>query len=456
MATPLAAATPARSQPVYVYFAAFAAALGGLLFGFDIAVINGAIIFLEKQFRLTTFQTEIAASALLAGCVVGAGFAGALSDRFGRKKILLGAAVLFLVSSLGASLPRNLAQFTIARLLGGFAVGMESMLAPLYVAEISPPRIRGRLVALNQLTIVIGLLLAYLTSWLLSGLGDQSWRWMFAAAIVPSLLFLWAFARVPESPRWLVKQGRSAEARSVLARVGNGDVDRELKDIEDAVAEEQAVSLRQLLAPGLRRPLIIAVTLAILQQWTGINIIFFYGSKIFAEHLAGQTASSALLFNVAIGFVNLIMTVVAMMIIDRLGRKPILLISAGGMGISMLSLGILFRVAPGATAAIIALMVICVCCFAVGLGPGVWVMMSELFPTRVRGRAMSVATISLWSACVVLTLTFLSLLEALSYAAFWIYAVMCAVTFLFVWRVTPETKGKTLEQIERWWTKRPV
>jgi sugar porter (SP) family MFS transporter len=453
MQTQRAGAEPAfRQSTAYVYLASIAAALGGLLFGYDIAVINGAILFLEKQFKLSTFQTEIAASALLAGCVAGAALAGALSDRFGRKKVLLGAAALFLVSSLGASLPRTLAQFTVARLLGGFAVGMESMLAPLYVAEISPARIRGRLVALNQLTIVIGLLLAYLASWLLAGIGDQCWRWMFASAALPSLLFLLAFARVPESPRWLIKQGRSDEARAVLSRVGaNGDVDREVAEIEEAIATEEAVSLGQLLAPGLRRPLVIAVALAVLQQVTGINVIFFYGSKIFAEHVAGQTTSSALWFNVIVGMVNLAMTVVAMAIIDKLGRKPILLISSGGMGLSMLLLGVTFRVAPGATAAIIGLMLASVCCFSVGLGPGVWVLMSELFPTRVRGRAMSVATISLWMACLALTLTFLSLLEALGYGAFWIYGAMCALTFLFVWRFVPETKGKSLEQIERWW-----
>jgi len=436
----------------YAYLVSAAAALGGLLFGFDIAVINGALVFLRRQFGLTDFQTEIAASSLLVGCAVGAGFAGFLSDRMGRKKILVWAAVLFLLSSLGTALPRNLDEFVLARLLGGIAIGMESMLAPLYVAEISPARRRGRLVALNQLAIVSGILLAYLVSWLLAGLGDTSWRWMFASAVLPSVLFLVAFARVPESPRWLIEQARVEEARRVLARVApENDVEAQVKEIEEAIAEE-ADSFLQLFEPGLRRPVIIAVTLAILQQVTGINTILFYGSLIFAEHVAAQTAASALWANVIIGFVNFIMTIVALAVIDRLGRKPILMTAAGGMACSQILLGLVFLVDPGAAWIILVLCLLCVACFAVGLGPGVWVMMSELFPTKVRGRAMSVATISLWIACVALTSTFLSLVNAITASgAFWTYATMSLLTFWFVWKKTPETKGKTLEEIERWW-----
>ena len=223
-----------------VYLISAAAALGGLLFGFDIAVINGALVFLRRQFQLSDLQTEVAASALLLGCVFGASLAGTLSDRFGRKRILLWSAMLFLVSSIGAALPRNLGEFTAARLLGGVAIGMESMLSPLYVAEISPARIRGRLVALNQLAIVVGILCAYLISWLLAGLGDASWRWMFASATLPSVLFVISFLRCPETPRWLIQQGRIGEARSVLTRVGSeGDTEYQIREIQDAIASEQ-------------------------------------------------------------------------------------------------------------------------------------------------------------------------------------------------------------------------
>ena len=436
-----------------VYLISAAAALGGLLFGFDIAVINGALVFLRKQFALSDLQTEIAASSLLLGCVFGASFAGTLSDRFGRKRILLWAAALFLLSSLGAALPRNLNEFAAARLLGGIAIGMESMLSPLYVAEISPARIRGRLVALNQLAIVVGILCAYLMSWLLQGLGDTSWRWMFASAILPSLLFLISFLRCPETPRWLIQRGEIAEARRVLTMVGaDGDMESEIRDIQEAIATESG-SLKELFAPGLRRPLIIAVSLAVLQQVTGINTILFYGSLIFTEKVASQTAASALWANVMIGLVNLISTVVALAIIDRIGRKPLLLVAAGGMAISEFLLGLFFWLAPGAVLPILGLVLACVVFFAVGLGPAVWVMMSELFPTRIRGRAMSIATISLWIACLALTFTFLSLARAITVTgAFWIYAGMCVVTFVFVWKLVPETKGKTLEEIERSWS----
>ncbi|HUJ22141.1 MAG TPA: MFS transporter, partial [Bryobacteraceae bacterium] len=275
---------------MYVYLISAAAALGGLLFGFDIAVINGALVFLRRQFQLSDLQTEIAASGLLLGCVAGASLAGTLSDRFGRKRVLLWSAVLFLASSVGAALPRNLAEFTAARLLGGMAIGMESMLSPLYVAEISPARIRGRLVALNQLAIVIGILCAYLIGWLLAGLGEASWRWMFASATLPSLLFVISFVRCPETPRWLIQQGRLDEARSVLTRVGtDGEIEGQVREIQETIVSERE-SLAQLFEPRLRRPLIIAVSLAILQQVTGINTILFYGSLIFTEKVAAQTA----------------------------------------------------------------------------------------------------------------------------------------------------------------------
>jgi len=440
-----------------LYLISGAAALGGLLFGFDIAVINGALVFLRKQFQLSDFATEVAASSLLLGCVFGASLAGTLSDRFGRKRILLWSAVLFLASSIGAALPRNLADFTAARLLGGIAIGMESMLSPLYVAEISPARVRGRLVALNQLAIVVGILCAYLISWLLAGLGETSWRWMFASASLPSLLFVISFLRCPETPRWLIQRGEIAEARSVLSRVGaDGNVEAQVREIQETIESERG-SLAELFQPGLRRPLIIAVALAVLQQVTGINTILFYGSLIFTEKVAAQTAASALWANVMIGLVNLVSTVIALMVIDRIGRKPLLLLAAGGMAISEFLLGLLFWLDPGAVIPILCLVLACVAFFAVGLGPGVWVMMSELFPTRIRGRAMSIATISLWIACLALTFTFLSLARAITVTgAFWTYATMCVLTFLFVWKVTPETKGKTLEEIERGWASRKI
>lgn len=441
--------------PVYAYMVSIVAAASGLLFGFDIAVINGAIIFLRQQFGLTEFQTEVAASSLLVGCVAGASIAGWLSDRFGRRRILILSAVLFAVSAIGAALPRNLAEFTAARFAGGIAIGMASVLAPLYIAEVAPPGIRGRLVSLNQMAIVSGILLAYLVNWLFSFLGPTSWRWMFASAAVPSLAFLVALFFVPESPRWLVEFGRADEALAVLTRVGGRAEGLEaMRQIQEAIKEETG-SMRELFQPGLRRPLLIAVALAVLQQVTGINTVLFYGSIIFKEQVGGHSESAAIGANVIVGVINFLATIVALWLIDRVGRKALLLVSSGVMGVCLFGLALAFLVHPPPAMLILGLILLCVAGFAVGMGPAVWVIMSEIFPTRIRGRAMSLATISLWVACVALTLTFLSLVKLLTISgAFSIYATLCLVTLIFVWRVTPETKGRSLEEIERMWKRR--
>ena len=439
---------------LFVYFISIVAATSGLLFGFDIAVINGAIIFLREQFRLSEVQTEVAASALLIGCVLGASVAGWLSDRFGRRRILVFCALLFAASAIGAALPRDLTEFVVARFLGGIAVGSASLLAPLYIAEVSPAPIRGRLVSLNQMTIVTGILLAYFVNWLLSFLGPTGWRWMFASAAVPSVAFFVALFFVPESPRWLTESGREDKALDVLARInGRAQALVELGQIKEAIAEESG-TLSELFQPGFRRALVIAVALAILQQITGINTVLFYGSIIFKEQVGNQTESSAIGANVIIGLVNFLATMIAVWAIDKLGRRPLLMISSGIMAVCQVALGLAFLIQPPPALLVLGIMLVCATGFAVGLGPGVWVVLSEIFPTRIRGRAMSIATISLWVACVALTMTFLSLVKAISpTGAFSIYGAMCVVTFLIVWLVTPETKGKTLEEIERLWRK---
>ena len=434
----------------YAWFISIVAACSGLLFGFDIAVINGAIVFLKSQWGLTEFQTELAASSLLAGCVAGAACGGWLSDRFGRRRILMLSAVLFAVSAIGAALPRNLTEFASARLLGGLGIGIASLLAPLYIAEAAPARMRGRLVSLNQMAIVSGILFAYLVNWSLSYNAATGWRWMFAVAAIPSIAFLIALFFVPESPRWLTENGRLNEARDVLHRIhGNGD--EELAGIRSAIAEEQG-TLSELLQPGLRRALVVAVFLAIMQQWSGVNTVLFYGSLILRDQVGGHSASSAIGANVLIGGINFIATIAAVALIDRLGRKALLIGSASGMAVCLGGMAWAFRTPQPPAAAVIALMLGCVACFALGLGPGVWVVLSEIFPNRIRGRAMSIATLCLWIACVALTMTYLSISSALGPSgAFAIYACMCAATALFVWRVTPETKGRTLEEIERMW-----
>ena len=440
----------ARSR--YPYLIAAVAAISGLLFGFDTAVINGALIFLRQEMALSTRGTEVATSSLLVGCAIGAAFAGWLTDRLGRKRILIVSALLFALSAVGAAVPRNLGEFVAARLGGGLAIGVASVLAPLYIAEIAPRAIRGRLVSLNQMAIVTGILLAYFVNWLLSFAGPSSWRWMFASAVVPSLGFLVALFFVPESPRFLVEMGREAEAERVLVRVGGAEQARlELAEIRDTIAEE-AGTLRELLGKRLRRPLGIAVFLAVFQQITGINTVIYYGSLIFKEQVGGQSDSAAIGANVIIGTVNFLMTIVALWTIDRIGRRPLMMLASGGMAVSLFLLGFLFRFPPAPAVMILVVILLYVASFGVGLGPGVWVVVSELFPTRIRGRAMSIATVSLWLACILVTATFLSLVEAVgSTGAFWLYAAMSVLNFLFIWRVMPETKGRSLEDIERSW-----
>jgi sugar porter (SP) family MFS transporter len=435
----------------YSYRISSVTALSGFLFGFDTAIINGAIVFLRRHFRWTEIETEVAAGSLLAGCALGAGIAGALSDRFGRKIVLLLSAVIFALSSVATALPNGLGEFVAARVVAGVAIGIASMLAPLYIAEVSPAAIRGRLVSLNQLAIVLGILVSYLVGWAMAGLGEGSWRWMFAVAAVPSLLFFGALFFVPESPRWLVKEGRRDEAAKVLGRLG--EPPSQLREIERAIAVESG-SLRQLLEKGLRRPLMIGVTLAILQQVTGINTVLYYGSIIFTEQAGAASTSAALWANVLVGAMNLVFTVIALFTIDRLGRKVLLISAAGGMGLSLTALGFVFAVGSVTPSRALGLILCYVACFSFGMGPGVWVVISELFPTRIRGRAMSVATVALWLACLLITVTFLSLVKAFTAAgAFWIYAFMCACTVWFVWKFTPETKGKNLEEIEQQWKK---
>jgi sugar porter (SP) family MFS transporter len=328
------------------------------------------------------------------------------------------------------------------------------MLSPLYIAEVSPAASRGRLVSLNQLAIVSGILLSYLVGWYLARLGPDCWRWMFASAAVPSLLFFFALFFVPESPRWLAKQNRDNEAVAVLKDVGEDQPLERLGEIKAAIAEETGSSA-ELLQPRMRRLLLIGVTLAVLQQITGINTILYYGSIIFTEHLGEKSASAALWANVLIGVTNLICTIVALFLIDTLGRKVLLLIASGGMGLALGALGVLFRMNALAATPILVLILCYVGFFSIGMGPTVWVVLSEIFPTRIRGRAMSIATISLWAACLVITLTFLSLIQAISVSgAFWVYGLLCAVTFVFVYKYVAETKGKTLEEIERDWVHR--
>ena len=435
----------------YLYLPAAVAAIGGLLFGFDTAVINGAIVFLKRQFALTDAQTEFGASSLLLGCVFGAALAAFTSDRLGRKKLLLAAAALFTVSSIGTALALNLSQFVLARLLGGLAIGLASTLSPLYIAEISPARIRGLLVSVNQLAIVTGILLSYSVNYGLTGAGPSNWRWMFASAAVPSVFFLLALLSVPESPRWLVQNGRQAEAEQFLSRINGGDAAHaEIQAIRAAVAEESG----NVLDRAFRKPLVVAVLIGLFSQFTGINTIIYYGSLVFLEHVPKQTPSTALFANVMIGAINFAATILGMYLIDRAGRKPLMTSAFAGMAVSLVGVAAAIRLQAPALVVLL-FVLIYVACFAVGIGTGTWVLMSEICPTRVRGSAMAIATVFLWCGTLVVTLTFLSLVRVLTApGAFLLYAVVCIAAFLFVSFAVPETKGRSLEEIESWWLAR--
>lgn len=451
-----------RGSLWYVARVCLVATLGGLLFGYDTAVIAGAIGFMKAHFAMDAATEGWATSCALAGCVLGVAVAGWLSDRFGRRNTLIVAAVLFLVSAIGTGLPRTLTEFIVYRIIGGVGVGAASMTSPMYIAEISPARFRGRLVSVNQLAIVSGMLVVYFVNYAIAGLGDEywnqttGWRWMFGSEAIPALGLLGLILTVPESPRWLSKRGKTHEARNVLVRIGGKDhADREMAEITDALSHESP-SLAQLLAPGMRTALAIAVVLAILQQVTGINVFLYYAPEIFKGMSAAQ-ADAALLQTVIVGAVNLVFTIVAIWTVDKIGRKPLMIVGAAGMGASLTALG-MAAVLGRTDAWLLTFILSYIACFAMSVGPVTWVILAEIFPTKIRGRAMAIATLCLWAANFLVSQTFPMmdenpwLIEKFRHGfPFFIYAAFCAVLVVFVIAVVPETKGKTLEEIERRW-----
>ena len=436
----------------YVILLSVIAAISGFLFGFDTAVINGVLFFLRKQFALTEVQTEVAASSLLLGCLLGAAGAGVLSDRYGRKKALIAAALLFAFSAVGSAMSQSLVMFSLARFAGGLAIGLASALTPVYIAEIAPAKNRGTLVSLNQLAIVVGILTSYLVNWQLAKLGDSSWRWMLASAAIPSLAFFFGLLVIPESPRWLISRGLKAQGEAVLARIFGATAAREQADaVETAIASEQG-SWAELFSPDVKARLVVAVALAVFQQITGINTVLYYGSIIISDHFHGESAGAALAANVIIGTVNLIFTIVAMLFLDRWGRRAILMTACAGMAVSLTGLVLAFHFNAASAALPLTFILLYVAFFAFGMGPGVWLYMSEIFPTKIRGRAVALATSALWAGTLIVTFTFLSLVKTLGIAGtFSIYALLSAACFFYILTSVPETRGRTLEQIQEYW-----
>lgn len=433
----------------YALMIAVAAGLGGLLFGYDTSVISGAILFVRHQFNLTPVETEVAVSAVLAGAVIGAALAGYFGDRFGRKPVLIFNAILFGIFAVITGLANGLPLFLAARFVVGIAVGVTSMLTPLYIAELSPPKIRGALVTLNQLAIVTGIVAAYYVDYLFSG--SANWRAMFISAVIPSIILLVAFLFLPESPRWLVTQNREDDAFRILDRVETtADARRHLGELRDVTHADQ-LTFRDLFRKGFRMALLIGVGLAIFQQITGVNTIIYYTPTIL--QMAGfKSASSAILATVLVGADNLVMTVISLLLLDRVGRRPLLLIGIAGMAISLMHLGFMFGANHVSRAWILTDVLVYLACFAIGLGPVFWLLISEIYPTTIRGQAMSVASVTIWIFDLLVSVTFLSLIGAVGAKfSFWIYAAACVAAFLFAFWLVPETKGRTLEEIEASW-----
>ncbi|WP_256004340.1 sugar porter family MFS transporter [Pedobacter deserti] len=431
----------------YIIGISFISALGGYLFGFDFAVISGALPFLRTAFMLDAWWEGFLTGSLALGCIVGCLIAGNIADRYGRRPGLLIAALIFALSSLAIAVSPSLSFFVIMRFAAGIGVGMASMLCPMYIAEISPAKVRGRNVAINQLTVVIGILVTNLVNYLLAGTGEDAWRWMFGLGVVPSVIFLIGVLWLPESPRWLVKAGRMEEARKVLLKLGSeGFVDSTFNDIEKSLSGAKKMSFKAVFEKSVRPAVIVGIVLAVFQQLCGINVVFNYTSTIFES--VGANLDQQLFETISIGAVNLVFTVLAMWQVDKLGRKPLMLIGSLGLSAVYLILAYLLQNQfPAAAVSVFVLLAISM--YAISIAPVTWVLISEIFPNRVRGAASTVAIVSLWAAYFILVFTFPVLAEKLgTFGPFYLYAGICFLGFLFIKSRVRETKGQTLEELE--------
>lgn len=427
---------------------AMAAALGGLLFGYDTSVISGAILFVREQFKLSSVETELAVSIVLAGAAVGAAVSGYLGDRFGRKPVLVGDAALFALFAVATGMANSFRLFLIARFVIGVAVGTTSMITPLYIAELAPPKVRGALVTLNQLAIVIGIVVAYGVDYWFAPSGN--WRAMFTSAVAPAFILLLSMVFLPESPRWLADNGYENKAWQVLSRVESAqDARRHVAELRDVAADK--VKFSDLFSIRFRRPVVVGVGLAIFQQITGVNTVIYYTPTIL--QMAGfKTAATAILATALVGAVNVVATIISLFLLDRVGRRLLLLISITGMGLSLVHLGYAFGVTEVSLTAIVLDVIAYLASFALGLGPVFWLLISEIYPTTVRGQAMSVASVTIWISDWFVTMTFLSLVNLLgARVLFWLYAGACAAALFFCAKLVPETKNRTLEEIEASW-----
>lgn len=437
--------------------------MGGFLFGYDWVVIGGAKPFYEVFFSIQNspaMQGWVMGSAIL-GCLFGVTISGALSDRYGRKPLMTAASLIFVISAVGTGAADSITPFILYRLLGGVAVGIASNLAPMYIAEISPSKVRGKFVSLNQLTIVLGILAAQLANWQIADAvtpgeeilstwnGQWGWRWMFWAEIIPASLYFILLFFIPESPRWLAVKGKTQKAELVFHKIDGPEyAAREMEEVTASLnRSEEKVPFRMLFRGKLGRLVLIGIVIAAFQQWCGINVIFNYAQEVFAG--AGYGVSD-ILFNIVItGVTNVIFTFVGMYTVDRIGRRSLMLLGAAGLAVIYAVMGLCYYMEISGVFLLV-LVVMAIACYAMTLAPVTWVVISEIFPNKVRGAAMAVSTFSLWSACFILTYTFPLLNNSLgSYGTFWIYGGICVLGFFFLKKNLKETKGRTLEEIEQ-------
>jgi MFS transporter, SP family, galactose:H+ symporter len=439
---------PKINTRLMLFLTAAVAALGGLMFGYDSSVISGAMLFLRSDFQLTDLQLEFAVSIALAGALFGAAIAGYCADRWGRRMTLLATGIGFGLFAAMSGLAAGLSTFSIARFFVGACIGVASVVTPLYLAEMSPANIRGALVSLNQLAITVGISVAYFVDYQLAA--SRNWRWMFVGGVFPALVLILGMIFLPESPRWLARIGQRDRALAGFRRLGRGkEAESELEDVERVLSQEQK-GFGILFQPGFRIAAFVGIGLAIFQQITGINTIIYYSPEIL--RMSGYpSAKAAILASGIIGVVNVLITIVSILLVDRLGRRFLLLLGTAGMGVSLALLGLAFQRQTAGNSVLYA-MIAYIVFFGVGLGPVVWLLISEIYPTKARGKAMSLAILAVWATNWLIAGTFLSVIHHVGAAGtFWIFAVFSALAFIFCFVFVPETKGKSLEDIERHW-----
>ncbi len=432
----------------YIISISFISALGGYLFGFDFAVISGALPFLKEQFGLNEYWEGFTTGCLALGAISGCLVAGWVTEKYGRRPGLLTAAFLFTLSSIAMAMAPSRDIFIIARFFAGAGVGMASMLSPLYIAEIAPAHIRGRMVAINQLTIVIGILITNLVNYSLRNNGTDAWRWMFGLGAVPSTLFILGVLWLPESPRWLMQAGKQAKAQKILMKIGGENYAEEsLSSINKNISAITKVKYSAVFEKAFLPAVLIGIGLAVFQQLCGINVVFNYTAVLFES--IGFSKDDQLLETVFIGGINLLFTLLAMLLVDKLGRKPLMLAGAGGLAILYIIISVLLGTK---SASVSWFLLAAIGLYATSLAPVTWVLISEIFPNKIRIAATSVAVLCLWAAYFILTFTFPILYSRLKDKTFYIYAGICLIGLLFIWLKVKETKGKTLEEMEGFFT----